>query len=49
MQGPYMDVRQVQTLNPRRGSNPQPSDDQWDVLTIALEKLGRKAEATNVW
>ena len=26
-------------LSPRRGSNPQPSDDRWDALTIELPRL----------
>ena len=31
-------------LSPRRGSNPQPSDDRWDTLTIELPRLRWRAK-----
>ena len=45
-----MNIRQALSsdkrfLSPRRGSNPLPSDDRWDVLTIELPLLRWWAEA----
>ena len=38
-------------LSPRRGSNPQPSDDRWDALTIELPNLRwwAKVQVQHVW